>query len=76
VQVQLLGDAPPTLLEELANIKSGDIVLPTQTTTGLPGRAIRLRCVTTPDAAQKVLLNRLGVKLPTRLRQLPEPGEM
>ena len=71
-----LGDAPRPLIEELAKIKSGDVVLPTQGRDGLPGRAIRLRCVTTPDAAQKVLLNRLGVMLPTRLRRLDETVEM
>jgi hypothetical protein len=67
-----LGDAPRTLLDELGKIKSGDVVLPTQGTDGQPGRVVRLRCVTTPDAHQKVLLNRLGVKLPTRLRQFEE----
>jgi len=71
-----LGDAPRTLLEELAKIKSGDVVLPTQSVNGRLGQAVRLRCVTTPDAAQKVLLNRLGVKLPTRLRRLEEPAQM
>jgi transposase len=68
-----LGDAPRTLLDELAKIKSGDVVLPTQGQDGRPGRTVRLRCVMTPDAAQKVLLNRLGVRLPTRLRRLDEP---
>jgi transposase len=67
-----LGDAPRTLIEELAKIKSGDVVLPTQSVDGRPGRVVRLRCVTTPDAAQKILLNRLGVTLPTRLRRLEE----
>jgi hypothetical protein len=67
-----LGDAPRTLIEELAKIKSGDVVLPTQRSDGQAGPALRLRCVTTPDAAQKVLLNRLGLKLPTRLRRLEE----
>jgi transposase len=71
-----LGDAPRTLLDELAKIKSGDVVLPTQSANGRPGRAVRLRCVTTPDAAQKVLLQRLGVTLPTRLRRLEEPTQM
>jgi len=71
-----LGDAPRTLLEELAKIKSGDVVLPTQATDGRPGRLVRLRCVTTPDAAQKVLLQRLGVTLPTRLRRLDEPAAL
>jgi len=65
-----LGDAPRTLLDELAKIKSGDVVLPTRSADRRPGRPIRLRCVTTPDAAQKVLLNRLGIALPTRLRPL------
>jgi transposase len=71
-----LGDAPRTLLDELAKIKSGDVVLPTQSADGRPGQPVRLRCVTTPDAAQKVLLNRLGVTLPTRLRRLDEPAQM
>jgi transposase len=68
-----LGDAPRTLLDEFANIKSGDVVLPTQARDGRPGRTVRLRCVRTADPAQKVLLNRLGVTLPTRLRRLDEP---
>jgi hypothetical protein len=67
-----LGDAPRTVLEELAKIKSGDVVLPTQNADGQTGPIIRLRCVTAPDAAQKVLLNRLGLKLPNRLRRLDE----
>jgi transposase len=71
-----LGDAPRTLLDELAKIKSGDVVLPTQSADGRPGQPVRLRCVTTPDAAQKVLLHRLGVTLPTRLRRLDEPAPM
>jgi len=71
-----LGDAPRTLLEELAKIKSGDVVLPTQSADGHPGQAVRLRCVTTPDAAQKVLFHRLGITLPTRLRRLDEPAQM
>ena len=36
----------------------------------MPARTVRLRCVTTPDEAQKVLLNRLGLSLPQRLRRL------
>jgi transposase len=71
-----LGDAPRTVIEELAKIKSGDVVLPTRTTDGQPGKTIRVRCVTTPDAAQKVLLNRLGLTLPQRLRYLEEVEQM
>ncbi len=65
-----LGDAPRTLLEEFAKIKSGDVVLPARSNNGQTRKTIRLRCVTTPDAAQKVLLNRLGLKLPQRLRRI------
>ena len=67
-----LGDAPRTLLEESAKIKSGDVVLPTQSKEGQPGKTIRLRCLTEPDPAQKVLLHRLGIHLPRRLRRIDE----
>lgn len=70
-----LGDAPRTLVDELAKIKSGDVVLPTQSAAG-QARFIRLRCVTAPDAAQKALLARLGLTLPRRLRRLDEVSQM
>ena len=68
-----LGDAPRTLVAELAKVKSGDVVLPAQT-SARHRRTLRLRCVTEPDAAQKVLLARLGVDLPRRLRPHQPPG--
>jgi len=71
-----LGDAPRTLLEELAKIKSGDVVLPTQTRQGHHNGTVRLRCVTEPDEAKKVLLHRLGVTLPRRLRRINEAVPM
>jgi transposase len=71
-----LGDAPRTVLEELAKIKSGDVVLPTQTKQGRHNGAVRLRCVTEPDEAQKVLLHRLGVTLPRRLRRIDDVVQM
>lgn len=70
-----LGDAPRTLIDELAKIKSGDVVLPAKMADG-SHRTIHLRCVTTPDEAQKVLLNRLGLKLPQRLRRIDEVNQM
>jgi len=70
-----LGDAPRTLIEEFAKIKSGDVVLPAQMADG-SHRTIHLRCVTTPDEAQKVLLNRLGLTLPQRLRRIDEVAQM
>jgi transposase len=71
-----LGDAPRTLLEELAKIKSGDVVLPTVSRNGEPNKNIRLRCVTEPDPGQKVLLHRLGINLPRRLRRFDEIVQM
>jgi len=70
-----LGDAPRTLLYDLAKIKSGDIVLPAETQGGVQ-KTIRLRQVTKPDAAQAVLLHRLGLNLPGRLRRFDEAAQM
>jgi transposase len=67
-----LGDAPRTVLEELAKIKCGDVVLPTLDLQGNHNGTVRLRCVSEPDQAQKVLLHRLGVTLPRRLRRIDE----
>jgi transposase len=63
-----LGNSPRTILEELARIQSHDVVLPTAT-----HGQVRLRCVTQPDPAQAVLLNRLGIVLPKRMR-IAEPN--
>ena len=71
-----LGDAPRTLVEEFAKIKSGDVVLLAHTADGDKDKPIRLRCVTTPDKAQKVLLHRLGLTLPQRLRRIDEVVQM
>lgn len=71
-----LGDAPRPLLEEFAKIRSGDVLLPTKSSRGASGPVVRLRCVTEPDAAQKVLLNRLGLCLPRRLRQQTPADEV
>ena len=61
-----LGNSPRTLLEELGRIQSTDVVLPT-----VDGRELRLRCVVQPDQAQAILIDRLGLVLPKRLR-MPE----
>ncbi len=71
-----LGNAPRTLLEEFAKIKSGDVVLHAQAREGGPCRTIRLRCVPEPDAAQKVLLSRLGLTLPRRLRRIDDVAKV
>ncbi len=60
-----LGNSPRTLLEEFERIRSTDVVLPL---TQDPGRELRLRCVVRPDKAQAILLQRLGLRLPERIR--------
>ena len=67
-----LGDAPRTLIEELAKLKSGDVVLRAGSAADGADRQIALRCVTEPDRAQAVLLQRLGLTLPRRLRRLDD----
>jgi len=67
-----LGDAPRTLVEEFARIKSGDVVLPTRGAGDQPARTLCLRCVTTADEHQRVFLSRLGLELPQRLRWIEE----
>ena len=60
-----LGNSPRTILEELGRIQSVDVVLPM---ADQPGRDVRIRCVVRPDKAQAMLLDRLGLKLPDRLK--------
>lgn len=71
-----LGDAPRTVLESFAGIKSGDVTLRARRQTCGPERRITLRCVTEPDEAQSVLLDRLGLSLPRRLRRLDDLNQM
>jgi transposase len=60
-----LGSSPRTILEELGRIQSLDVVAPLADD---PQREFRLRCVVRPDKAQALLLDRLGLELPERLR--------
>jgi transposase len=60
-----LGNSPRTILQELGAVQSADIVLPTATQ---PQRELRLRAIVRPDRAQAALLQRLGLRLPERLR--------
>jgi transposase len=68
-----LGNSPRTILEELARIQSTDVVLPL---ADEPDRELRIRCVVRPDPAQAMLLDRLGLRLPERLRIPPRIDEM
>ena len=59
-----LGDSPRTILTELSRIHSADVVLPLADD---PSRELRIRCVVRPDREQAILLQRLGLSLPSRL---------
>jgi transposase len=67
-----LGDSPRTILTELSRITAADVVLPLADNSG---RTLRIRCVVRPDRSQTILLDRLGLKLPERLR-VPQAVEM
>jgi transposase len=58
-----LGDTSRIVLDELAQIQSVDVVLPTT-----DGSTLRVRCVVKPERPQAMLLERLGLELPRRLR--------
>ena len=60
-----LGSSPRTVLDELSTIQSTDVVLPLADGSN---REIRIRCVVRPDKSQGMLLDRLGLRLPERLR--------
>jgi transposase len=58
-----LGDEPRRVLSELSEIRLVDVVLPTET-----GHEIRNRCVARPSEHQRILLQKLGLRLPTKIR--------
>jgi transposase len=58
-----LGDEPRRVLDELAEIRIIDVVLPTR-----DGREIRQRCVSQPTEHQQILLDYLKLRLPTRMK--------
>jgi transposase len=60
-----LGHSPRTILTELSRIDAADIVLPLADGSQ---RELRLRCVVHPERGQALLLQRLGLTLPQRLR--------
>jgi transposase len=67
-----LGDSPRTILTELSRITAADVVLPLADGSA---RELRIRCVVRPDRSQAILLERLGLKLPERMRA-PQTVEM
>ena len=66
-----LGNSPRTLLNELRKIPCVDVLLPLTN-----GNDMRLRCVARPDEDHAMLLDRLGLRLPQRLRAQTLETEM
>jgi transposase len=62
-----LGDEPRRVLDEVRKIRVVDVVMPTPS-----GTAIRKRCITRPTDHQAILLQRLGLSLPSRLGMTDE----
>lgn len=62
-----LGDEPRRVLEELSQIRSIDVILPTKS-----GIDIRKRCITKPTDHQSILLHHLGLNLPSSIKQFQE----
>jgi len=58
-----LGDEPRRVFTELGKIRAVDVLLPTRT-----GVVIRKRCITRPTDHQVILLQRLGLRLPTTMK--------
>ena len=58
-----LGDEPRRILDELSELRTVDVILPTS-----QGTEIRKRCITKPDDHQAILLHRLGLQLPAHLK--------
>jgi transposase len=59
-----LGSEPRRVLTELSDIRSMDVVLPTRS-----GPEIRTRCISKPTDHQQILLEKLGLKLPSKIIQ-------
>ena len=59
-----LGDEPRQVFKELSDITLVDVVLPTRN-----GVEIRKRCISQPTEHQRILLQRLGMRLPTAFQQ-------
>jgi transposase len=59
-----LGSEPRRVLSELSDIRSMDIVLPTRS-----GIDIRTRCISKPTDHQKILLEKLRLRLPSKIIQ-------
>jgi transposase len=59
-----LGTEPRKVVDEIKQIKLTDVILPTKKKV-----EIKLQCVSQADSHLKILLQHLGIKLPTRLNK-------
>jgi DDE family transposase len=60
-----LGEEPRQIFAELSQIRLVDVVLPTR-----DGLELRKRCISRPTEHQAILLQRLGLSLPTHLEAI------
>lgn len=60
-----LGNEPRRVLSELSDIRLMDVVLPTR-----DGIEIRKRCIGRPSDHQQILLDKLRLKLPAKIKQI------
>ena len=68
MQAKGLGTCARQLIKEIAGLKSVDVLLPVQ--RGGVRTELRLRVVATPEPATAQLLAHLGLRLPTRPREI------
>ena len=57
-----IGEEPRRVIAELAELRLVDVILPTDA-----GIELRSRCVTRPSEHQRILIEKLGLKLPTKI---------
>ena len=62
-----LGNEPRKVIDEISRIKLTDVILPTR-----GGIEIKLHCVSKPDKHQQILLQHLGLNIPSRLTKNPK----
>ena len=59
-----MGDEPRRVLDELSEIRLLNVILPTR-----EGIELKEECVARPTEHQQILLDHLGLRLPSRLRR-------
>jgi hypothetical protein len=60
-----LGNEPRRVLTELSEIRLLDVVLPTRA-----GIDLRTRCISKPSDHQQILLERLNLRIPSKIKHI------